>query len=180
MVSPFSNATACGAIANGAYGLCKQVSLDCPKKMDSLEATILLIAIPLIVLSLSRVLGAAGYSAKSLSLCCQRCKEKKPRAIYMQVEEGSGDSKIYHPTHVSRIAKISHKAFSMMALATSLATIVYVMIKLPLSLQSKYCPDSISCIAWGNQSYRGCELAQDWLIEVIKELIQGNSFSPAD
>lgn len=180
MVNPFSNATACGAIANGAYGLCKQVSLDCPKKMDSLEGTILLIAISLMVVSLSRVIGAAGYGGKSLSLCCRRLKEKKPRAVYMQVEEGSADSEIYHPTNVGRIAKLSHKAFSMLAVGASLAAIVYVMVKLPLSLRSKYCPEESSCIAWGNQSYRGCELAQDWLIEVIKELIQGNSFSSAD
>jgi hypothetical protein len=175
VVNPFSNSTACGAIANGAYGLCKQFSQECPKKMHSLESVVLLISIPLMIVAFSRLIGAAAYGGRSFTLCCRRLKERKPRAIYVQVSEDSRDSAIYHPTSAGRIAKLSHQAFAMLAVATALASIAYVMVKLPMSLDNKYCPDNSSCISWGNQSYQGCEVAQEWLVEVIKELVQGDS-----
>lgn len=173
MVSPFSNATACGAVANGVYGYCKQVSLDCPKKMDSLETTFLLITIPLMIVAFCKLIGASGYGCNSTRLCCRRVKEKKPRAVYLHIEEHSGDLEPYHPTSPRRIAKSSYKAVTQLSTAVALTAIAYVLTRTPLVIRNKACPDLQSCVSWGNHSYQGCEWTIQWLDEVIKELIGG-------
>lgn len=135
--------------------------------MDSLETTFLLVTIPLMIVAFCRLLGASGYGCYSMRLCCERFKDRKLRAIYVQMAD--------HDQFASRrrIAKLSYQSVSFLTTAVAFAALAYVLTRIPLAIRNKACPDLNSCLDWGNRSYDGCEWAIDWLDDVIKELIGG-------